>query len=90
MELLTPDSVVEDLNTSTGNEVLLFPATRVKMGSRYKYTMPVQLRRLASLLPTITPKDPFMENRRVDADHGAEFGDYVAEHPDTWIEPGMT
>ncbi len=89
MDLLTPDSIVEDQNLSTGNEVLLFPATRIKMGSRYKYTMPVQLRRLASLLPTISPKDPFMENRRVDADHGAEFGDYVAEHPDTWIEPGI-
>lgn len=59
------------------------------MGSRYKYTMPVQLRRLAALLPVITPKDPFVENRRVDADHGAEFGDYVVSHPDTWIEPGI-
>ena len=75
MDLLTPDSIVEDQNASTGNEVLLFPATRIRMGSRYKYTMPVQLRRLASLLPIINPTDPFIENRRVDAVHGEDFGD---------------
>jgi hypothetical protein len=89
MDLLTPDSIVEDQNLSTGNEVLLFPATRIKMGSRYKYTMPVQLRRLASLLPTINPGDPFIENRKVDPEHGKAFGDYVAENIDTWIEPGI-
>lgn len=89
MDLLTPDSIVEDQNLSTGNEDLLFPATRIRMGSRYKYTMPVQLRRLASLLPQINPDKPFMPNRKVDGDHGTEFGEYIDTHPDTWIEPGI-
>ncbi len=70
-------------------EDLMFPAIRSKMGSRYKYTVPVQLRRLATLLPKIVPDSPFVENRKVDPKHGAEFGDYVADNYDTWIEPGI-
>jgi len=51
--------------------------------------MPVQLRRLATLLPRINPDVPFSANRRVDAKHGADFGDYIESNADTWVEPGI-
>lgn len=63
-------------------------AARFGQGSRKVYSLDLPLAAVPSTLPRPDPANPTPGNRRVDAKHAHEFGQYVRERSD-WVSPAL-
>lgn len=64
------------------------PATRYRQGGREMYHMVVPLAALPQLVSRPDPSRPIEGNRKVNAKHAADFGDYVLDNK-TWVAPSI-
>jgi hypothetical protein len=64
------------------------PATRYRQGGREMYHMVLTLAALPQLVTRPDPERPIDGNRKVDARHARDFGDYVLENQ-TWVAPSI-
>jgi hypothetical protein len=64
------------------------PATRYRQGGREMYHMVLTLAALPQLVARPDPARPVEGNRKVDAKHARDFGDYVLENK-TWVAPSI-
>ncbi|CAN5352339.1 hypothetical protein BH09ACT6_BH09ACT6_00290 [soil metagenome] len=64
------------------------PATRYRQGGREMYHMVVPLAALPQIVARPDPSRPIEGNRKVNAKHAADFGDYVLDNK-TWVAPSI-
>jgi hypothetical protein len=63
-------------------------AQRSFQGGRVVYSVRVPLADLPTILPVPSPEQPDEDNRKVDAKHAREFGEYLDSKPD-WVAPTL-
>ena len=84
-------ATTSDLNLPAGlgaGKPVQLPATRYRQGGREMYHMVVPLAALPQLVSRPDPSRPIEGNRKVNAKHAADFGDYVLENK-TWVAPSI-
>lgn len=64
------------------------PATRYRQGGREMYHMVVPLAALPQLVSRPDPSRPIEGNRKVNAKHAEDFGNYVLDNK-TWVAPSI-
>lgn len=64
------------------------PATRYRQGGREMYHMVVPLAALPQIVSRPDPSRPIEGNRKVNAKHASDFGDYILDNK-TWVAPSI-
>lgn len=66
----------------------VYYGTRFTQGGRTNYLLALTLQQILSLVPRPNPAVATVGNRRINAKHAIDFGNYLRATPD-WVAPGM-